>query len=260
MKSFLTALCLVLAVIGVNGTALAKDSDTKTTVESAQIDKSKALVNINKADANTLIYYLKGIGEVKADAIVAYRKENGSFKSTDDLLKVTGIGEATLDGLKKNISTTKGETTAPKVVRSGKKTTSSKSAAKAKVSQGDEGVVEKDESTSTSKTKGDVKEAKSSKLLSSKDDKKKKTSKKSSSKEEASTADKDVTSKVSKSKKSAKKVVDCKDPTNKKNKACKSASKKSKTKTKSSKDSKKEAKNKTSKVKTKTKKKDENKK
>ena len=62
MKSFLTALCLVLAVMGTSGTVLAKDSDNKTTAKSSQVDKSKALVNINKADANTLIYYLKGIG------------------------------------------------------------------------------------------------------------------------------------------------------------------------------------------------------
>jgi len=67
-------------------------------------------VNINKADAATLQHYLSGVGKVKAKAIVAYRKKHGKFKTVDDLVKVPGIGKATLKKNRKLISTTRGVT------------------------------------------------------------------------------------------------------------------------------------------------------
>ncbi|PID46631.1 MAG: hypothetical protein CSB47_03050 [Proteobacteria bacterium] len=130
MKSFLTAICLALTVLGSSGTAFAKDNNSTGLTKSAQVNKAKALVNINKADANALVYYLKGIGEVKAAAIIQYRKENGPFKSTDDLLKVSGIGDATFNGLKKNVSTTRGEVSAPIAAKGDKKSGTTKSTAK----------------------------------------------------------------------------------------------------------------------------------
>lgn len=54
-------------------------------------------VNINKADAAAIASSLKGVGQSKAEAIVAYRDANGPFKAVDDLLKVKGIGEKTLE-------------------------------------------------------------------------------------------------------------------------------------------------------------------
>ncbi|VAX06961.1 hypothetical protein MNBD_GAMMA26-1991 [hydrothermal vent metagenome] len=53
-------------------------------------------VNINAADAATLAEELKGVGAVKAQAIVEYRKQNGPFESINDLQYVKGIGEATV--------------------------------------------------------------------------------------------------------------------------------------------------------------------
>jgi len=47
---------------------------------------------------------LPGIGPVKAQAIVDYRKANGPFKSLDDLKKVNGIGDATFNKLKSDIA------------------------------------------------------------------------------------------------------------------------------------------------------------
>jgi competence protein ComEA len=49
-------------------------------------------VNINTADAGTLDRVLVGVGPSKAEAIVAYRKANGAFKSPDQLAAVKGIG------------------------------------------------------------------------------------------------------------------------------------------------------------------------
>lgn len=54
-------------------------------------------VNINTADAATLANALTGIGESKAQAIVAWREANGSFDSLDQLTEVKGIGQATVD-------------------------------------------------------------------------------------------------------------------------------------------------------------------
>lgn len=55
------------------------------------------VININTADAATLSAALKGVGQSKAEAIVAYRQANGPFTSADDLMKVKGIGEATVE-------------------------------------------------------------------------------------------------------------------------------------------------------------------
>jgi competence protein ComEA len=49
-------------------------------------------VDINSADARTIDRVLVGVGPSKAEAIVAYRKEHGSFKSADQLASVKGIG------------------------------------------------------------------------------------------------------------------------------------------------------------------------
>ena len=61
-------------------------------------------VNINTADAATLAQSLRGIGQSKAEAIVAYRKENGPFKSVDDLVNVRGIGAKTMEQLRPMIA------------------------------------------------------------------------------------------------------------------------------------------------------------
>ena len=70
------------------------------------------IVNINKADAGALVENLPGIGEVKAKAIVEYRKKNGKFKKIEDLLNVPGIGKSTFNNLKSEVSTTRGATKA----------------------------------------------------------------------------------------------------------------------------------------------------
>ncbi len=58
-----------------------------------------APVNLNTADKKTL-ETLPGIGESLAEAIIAYRIGNGAFQSTADLMRVSGIGAKTYNGLK----------------------------------------------------------------------------------------------------------------------------------------------------------------
>lgn len=67
-----------------------------------------AKVNINTASIDELAM-LKGLGKAKAEAIVAYREANGTFKSLPDIKKVKGIGETIFNRLKDDL-TIEGET------------------------------------------------------------------------------------------------------------------------------------------------------
>jgi len=50
-------------------------------------------VDINSADAATLMKALKGVGPDKASAIISYREQHGPFKTADQLAEVKGIGK-----------------------------------------------------------------------------------------------------------------------------------------------------------------------
>ena len=63
-----------------------------------------SLININLATEVELME-LPGIGPSKAAAILAYRDEAGSFKSPEELMEVTGIGDKTFEQLKDLIIT-----------------------------------------------------------------------------------------------------------------------------------------------------------
>jgi competence protein ComEA len=54
-------------------------------------------VNINAADAATLAQELKGVGSVKAQALVDYRQKHGPFRTLDDLGLVKGFGHKLIE-------------------------------------------------------------------------------------------------------------------------------------------------------------------
>ena len=66
------------------------------------------MVNLNKADAAALQENLKGVGEKKAAAIVAYRTEYGDFKTLDEIKEVKGIGDGIFKKIKTDLSLTEG--------------------------------------------------------------------------------------------------------------------------------------------------------
>ncbi|HET7928890.1 MAG TPA: ComEA family DNA-binding protein [Actinomycetota bacterium] len=61
------------------------------------------LINVNTA-ASTELEELPGVGEVIAQAIVDYRTENGPFTTVDQLLDVSGIGDATLENIRELVT------------------------------------------------------------------------------------------------------------------------------------------------------------
>lgn len=60
-------------------------------------------VNINRAD-KTVLMTIPGIGESKAEAIIAYRNIHGNFSSVEELMQVEGIKEKTYEKLKDKIT------------------------------------------------------------------------------------------------------------------------------------------------------------
>lgn len=60
------------------------------------------LVNINTA-AKEQLCTLTGIGERKAEAIIAYRREHGDFSQKEDIMKVAGIKQAGYEKIKEQI-------------------------------------------------------------------------------------------------------------------------------------------------------------
>lgn len=61
-------------------------------------------VNINIASIDELMT-LTGVGESKAKSIIAYREENGLFKTIEDIKNVSGIGDALFESIKDSITT-----------------------------------------------------------------------------------------------------------------------------------------------------------
>jgi competence protein ComEA len=64
------------------------------------------MVNINTADKDALMTSIKGVGETRADAIIAYREQNGDFKSVEELAEVRGIGSSIVEKNMDNLSVT----------------------------------------------------------------------------------------------------------------------------------------------------------
>lgn len=62
-----------------------KETKTKETKETKE-----QIVNINTAGLEELMT-LPGIGQVRAEAIIAYRQQEGNFETIEDIMNVKGI-------------------------------------------------------------------------------------------------------------------------------------------------------------------------
>ena len=80
-----------------------KEENAETSTGTSFNEEMLGKININKASLEE-IQALSGIGESKAKAIIKYREENGNFKKTEDLMNVSGIGEALYEKIKNDIT------------------------------------------------------------------------------------------------------------------------------------------------------------
>ncbi len=71
-------------------------------VSDAGIDRSDGKVNINTADEDKLMT-LKGVGSTRALAIIEYREAHGAFAAPEDIMNVSGIGQASYEKIKDEI-------------------------------------------------------------------------------------------------------------------------------------------------------------
>lgn len=102
-----------------------------------------AQVNLNTASQSELDA-LKGVGPVKAKAIMDYRAKNGPFKSVDDLEKVTGFGKKTVDKLRADLTVNGGA--APSKVEEKAKTAADAKKGAAEPAKADDKAARKDDS------------------------------------------------------------------------------------------------------------------
>ena len=66
-------------------------------------------VDINTADAEALAEAINGVGIKKARDIVAYREQNGPFRSVEQLADVNGIGPQTVERSRENLTVKDGD-------------------------------------------------------------------------------------------------------------------------------------------------------
>lgn len=86
-------------LIGEEAKEITDETSLSGNLNGNESEEKEGTVNINTADAVEL-QTLNGIGEKKAEKIIQYREENGSFQSTDELKNVSGIGDKTFEALK----------------------------------------------------------------------------------------------------------------------------------------------------------------
>jgi competence protein ComEA len=79
-----------------------KEEQQEMSTEAEGTSASK-LISINQATKEELMT-LPGIGEAKAESIISYRQEHGSFQQIEDLMKISGIKEGIYNKIKEFIT------------------------------------------------------------------------------------------------------------------------------------------------------------
>ena len=80
-----------------NPSSITEKNDLEISKETTVVNTK--LISLNEATVDEFVN-LPGIGITYAQRIIEYRETNGSFTSVEDLVKVRGIGDKTLEKLK----------------------------------------------------------------------------------------------------------------------------------------------------------------
>lgn len=75
---------------------------TESAVQEAEAVPEDGRININTAGVEELTT-LKGVGESRANAIIAFREEHGSFENPEDIMQIAGIKEGIYAKIKDQI-------------------------------------------------------------------------------------------------------------------------------------------------------------
>ena len=70
--------------------------------EETQHEEADSRMNINTAELEELMT-LKGVGESRAQAIIAWRTEQGPFEKPEDIMQISGIKEGVYSRIKDQI-------------------------------------------------------------------------------------------------------------------------------------------------------------
>ena len=92
-----------IQVLSANESPYSVPEGSEASQDSEEVASADGKININTASLEALMS-LTGIGEVKAQAIIDYRNEKGPFRSIEELVNVSGIGEKTLDKIRDQIT------------------------------------------------------------------------------------------------------------------------------------------------------------
>ncbi|MBN2716735.1 MAG: helix-hairpin-helix domain-containing protein [Deltaproteobacteria bacterium] len=113
----ITSLLFIFLLVSINGTHILIDADRQTVTPQATFDAAfchgvdwirepparRQLCGVGiflNRDSEDALRYLPAIGPRRARDIVAYRTNHGPFRTVEDLVKVKGIGPATLKKIK----------------------------------------------------------------------------------------------------------------------------------------------------------------
>lgn len=91
-----------IIVSSTEDTQITSENGSSPSLNSAE-GATQGKININTASTEELMS-LDGVGEATADKIIAYRQEHGSFSSIEEIKEVSGIGEKKFEAMKDAIT------------------------------------------------------------------------------------------------------------------------------------------------------------
>ena len=101
-KKTLAKLLPYLEMIGDSAEVYAFVAENTPTKDTALTSEVTEKINVNSASIKQL-QNLSGIGQKKAQAIIDYRNEHGSFQTIEEIMSVKGIGQGIFDKIKNRI-------------------------------------------------------------------------------------------------------------------------------------------------------------